>query len=242
MKDLIDKYIDGEMTVAEQVAFEELLRSDAQLRKEFMFRKDLNNAINEDDVMNLRESMEEIMHPNVPKRIPRPAFYTILAAAMAILIVLGIFFFPLNQKTNGKQFFTEYYVTYPSSVNTRAAADIPDRERITRKAFGYYEQQEFSKAKEQFKELINTDKDNHMAMFYLSISCVELKDFSQAEKYLNQLIKNPNHIFWEQAYWYLSLVYLQQEEYEKAKLLLQTIIKERYSYASRAEKILTQLD
>jgi len=242
MKDLIHKYIDGEMTVAEQVAFEELLRNDAELRKEFMLRKDVDNAINEDDVMNLRESMEEIMHPNFSKRIQRPAFYTITAAAMAILIVLGVFFLPLNQKTDAKQLFTEYYVTYPSLVNTRTATDISIREMITREAFDYYEQQEFSKAKKQFKELVNTDKDNHMALFYLAISCVELEDFSQAEKYLNQLIKNPNHIFWEQAYWYLSLVYLQQEEYEKAKLLLQTIIKERYSYASRAEKILTQLD
>lgn len=242
MKDLIDRYLDGEMTVAEQVAFEELLRKDTELRNEFMLRKDVDDAINEDDVMNLRESMEEIMYPNLSKRMSRPAIYKIMAAAMAILIVLGVCFLPLNQKTDGKQLFTEYYVTYPSSVNTRSAVDLSDREKITRKAFGYYEQHEFRKAKKQFKELLNTDKDNHMALFYLAISCVELENFSQAEKYLNQLIKNPNHIFWEQSYWYLSLVYLKQEKDDKAKLTLQTITNEKLSYASEAEKILKQLD
>jgi hypothetical protein len=54
MNDWIDKYLDGEMTVREQVTFEELLRKDTALRKEFLFRKDIDHAVAEQDIMNLR--------------------------------------------------------------------------------------------------------------------------------------------------------------------------------------------
>lgn len=55
MNDLIDKSLDGEMTLREQVTFEELLRKDTALRQEYLLRKAIDHAMAEQDIMHLRD-------------------------------------------------------------------------------------------------------------------------------------------------------------------------------------------
>jgi hypothetical protein len=43
------------MTLREQVTFEELLRKDTALQKEFLFHKEVDHAMAEQDIMHLRD-------------------------------------------------------------------------------------------------------------------------------------------------------------------------------------------
>ncbi|MEA2107550.1 MAG: tetratricopeptide repeat protein [Bacteroidota bacterium] len=138
--------------------------------------------------------------------------------------------------------FAHYYQRYPSFLNARSAADVSDQEQLTREAFESFNHKEFKTAKKHFMELLQSDKNNHLAKFYLAVSCIELNDFSHAERYLEELTHTPNHIFWEQSHWYLSLVYLKQEKYDEAEQILRTIVNEQFINFSDAEEILKQMD
>ncbi len=242
MNDLISKYLDGEMTVREQLRFEELLRTDSALRQEFMLQKRVEDALAEDDVMSLRNNLEQIMKPGFSKRKLRPVIYSAFVAVIVLFIVVGVKFLIPHQEPNGEQLFDSYYEKYPSSLNVRSGAEASSKESLTHKAFDCYEQQQLSKAKKYFTELLRDDKSNHRAMFYLAITNIELGDFIHAEKYLQRLVNHSNHIFWEQSNWYLALLYLKQQKYDKAKLSLRTIVDERLSYTSKAEELLKQID
>lgn len=242
MNDWIDKYLDGEMTVREQVTFEELLRKDTALRQEYLLRKAIDQAMAEQDIMNLRDQLNEIMNVHSKKRLLRPVMLSVSAAILIILVVIGVKFLIPQQAEDGEQLFAHYYQRYPSFLNARSAADVSDQEQLTREAFGSFNHKEFKTAKKHFMELLQSDKNNHLAKFYLAVSCIELNDFSHAERYLEELTHTPNHIFWEQSHWYLSLVYLKQEKYDEAEQILRTIVNEQFINFSDAEEILKQMD
>lgn len=242
MKHLIDRYLDGEMSVREQLAFEELLRDNPRLQKEFMFRKNVDEAIAEEDVMNLRDNLEEIIRGKPVNRFLRPVSLAVVAAMALLLLVAGWLFFKPQPARNGGQLFARSYEKYPSVFNARSTEEVAEQEILLRNAFAYYEQDQFNKAKEVFDSLVHTDQNNHMATFYLAISCIELGELDDAEKYLQLLVREPNQIFWEQSHWYLALVYVKQEKYAEAKKILQTIVNETLSYTAEAEEILKQLD
>ncbi|MEA2107551.1 MAG: hypothetical protein U9P82_12680 [Bacteroidota bacterium] len=92
MNDWIDKYLDGVMTVREQVTFEELLRKDTALRQEYLLRKAIDQAMAEQDIMNLRDQLNEIMNVHSKKRLLRPVMLSVSAAILIILVVIGVKF------------------------------------------------------------------------------------------------------------------------------------------------------
>lgn len=242
MKDLIERYLDGEMTVGEQASFEELLRENKDLREEFLLQKNINKAIDEKDIMDFRENLDEIMNPKSVKRLSKLAFYSAAAAVITILIVVGVKFILPVEDYSGDHFFDVYYENYPSILNARSAGDVSQQELLTRQAFEYYDAQNYRKAAKQFKELLTFDSTNHLAIFYIAIANIELEKYSDAEYYLAQLVNNPNQIFWEQSHWYLSLVYFKQNKITDAQRILRVIIKENLNKVSEAREILEKID
>ncbi|MFP4025797.1 MAG: hypothetical protein ACLFVR_14835 [Thiohalospira sp.] len=242
MKDLIERYLDGEMTVREQASFEELLRNNKELREEFFLRKNINKAIGEEDIMDLRDNLDEIINPKPVKRLTKLAFYSAAAAVIIILIVVGVkLILPVEDYT-GSHIFDLYYENYPSIINARSAEEVSQQELLTMQAFEYYDAQNYRKAVKQFKELLSFDTTNHLAIFYIAMAHIELEKYSDAEHYLTQLVNNPNQIFWEQSYWYLSLVYLKQNKITDAQKMLEFIIQENLNKASEANEVLEKID
>ncbi|MGM0408368.1 MAG: tetratricopeptide repeat protein [Bacteroidota bacterium] len=242
MNKQIERYLANEMTVREQTAFEDLLRKDPELMEEFLLRKKVNEAIIEDDIINLRDQIDHIASPKNLTIKHKSVFYALAAAIVIAFVVVGAHFIMQPEVHDGDQLFSSNYTTYPSVLNSRSANAVSVEEQLIRDAFKYYDHKNFKKATTHFSDLLTIDSKNHMAMFYLAISYIELENYAEAEIYLNQLLGNQNQIFWEQTNWYLSLVYLKQNKREKAVELLQIIIDENFSRSSDASKILDKLD
>lgn len=242
MNERMERYLANEMTVREQTAFEDLLRKDPELMEEFLLRKKVNEAIIEDDIMNLRDQIDHIASPKNLTIKHKSVIYALAAAIVIALVVVGAHFIMQTETHVGDQLFASYYSTYPSVLNSRSADAVSVEEQLIRNAFKYYDHKNFKKAATHFNNLLTFDSKNHMAMFYLAISYIELENYTEAEIYLNKLLGNQNQIFWEQSHWYLSLVYLKQNNTEKAVELLQIIIDENFSRSSDASKILDNLD
>ena len=238
--DLIEKYLMNEMSVREQVEFEESLRSDPGLMKEFLLRKDINDAIIEEDIIGLRNNLDEILNtePVSVKKINNTFIYSAVAAVIILIVVVAnIYIFPFS-RMDKNEIFQSYYTAYPAIMGFRSPVDQTEIEKILYDAFNYYDDGKYEMASGYFMQVLEKDNSNYMSQFYLSVCEIEKNNLSEAEEYLNDLILKKNHIFWEQSHWYLALVYLKQNEMISAESILKKVVQENMTQKSDAKFIL----
>lgn len=243
--DLIEKYLLHEMSVGEIKKFERLLQEDADLRRELSLRKRIDEAISEDDIMDLRESLNEITSikngNSLINFIERRKKVLSIAATIVIIISLSLkFLFPYSQSSD--KIFDSYYTTYPALANMRSISNNEQSENFLNRAFEFYENKDFKRASEGFKKVLNMDDRSFIARFYIALCEFEENNLIESEKYFTFLIQNNDHLFWEQSHWYLAMLYLKQDNNEKAKLVFEKIIVEEMVYKTKAKRILRKLD
>lgn len=246
MKDrfyLIEEYLAGELPAKEQTEFEELLRNNHELMKEFLLRKEISKAISEDDVMDLKNTLNEIDISEIKARklYKNPFVLSSVAAVAIILIIVSGFYLFSDKPMSGNDVFNSYYNVYPSVTSFRSMSIQTDSEQIINKAFSSYDIGNYKTSSDYFFRALGNDKSNPMFQFYLAICEIELENFDKSEKLLNELIFKNNHIFWEQSHWYLALVYLKQKDIENANRIFKIIIKEDMEKKSESKLIIKSL-
>ncbi|PLX12912.1 MAG: hypothetical protein C0597_12395 [Marinilabiliales bacterium] len=235
----LERYLTDEMSIREQVEFEELLRRDSELMQEFLLRKKINEAIQEKDIINLRDSLNDIADSNIKVKPGRSIAYTypsVAAVVVLLIVIANVYFNPFN-KLDQQEIFQSYYDTYPSINGHRSGTSAEQNVNLV-SAFNYYDESNYKEAEPYFKWVLEKDQSNVSNQFYLAICLIENSKLSEAEIYLNDLILKQDHLFWEQSHWYLALVYIEQEKVEQAKAIFEKIVKEKMTYASNAKKIL----
>lgn len=241
--ELIERYLEGEMSVREQAEFENLLRSDPDLKKEYLLRKEIYEAVAEDDIINLRSNLDEIIYQeNRYIKLRNPYLLSATAVILLLFIVISKIFLFSDKRVNEKDVFESFYSAYPATMSFRSPVDQSEQEKMLYNAFNLYVEGKYNLASEYFFKILKTDDSNTMAKFYLSICEIEKGNFKKSEKYLNDLILKNNHIFREQSHWYLALVYFEQNNIDSAKLLLEKIIEENMAQKQDAELILKSLN
>jgi tetratricopeptide (TPR) repeat protein len=242
--DLIEKYLTNEMSVKEQREFEELLINDPDLTKEFVLRKEIDNAVIEDDILNLRETLGDIINekPTFSLKIKKPFIYTSVAAVVVLLIMITNINILPEKKQENTELFQSYYSPYPTIMCFRSVADKTEIEEILYKAFSFYDEGKYEQASNCFSKVLNIDSKNYMSQFYLAICEIEKNNLQNANEYLNDLILKKDHVFLEQAYWYLALTQLKQNNFEDAESILEKVVQENMTRKPDAEVILKNLN
>ncbi len=237
--ELIEKYLMGEMSIKEQIEFEESMRNDTELMKEFLFRKDINEAVKEKDVIELRDKLEDIGDSiDFTKKRNFPIYtYSSVAAVLILLIVLASKYFNPFSKMEHKEIYEAYYQIYPSINENRSLNDSELDQNIFY-AFNYYKENKYDKAVEYFRKVFEEDSTNVLCQFYLAISLIEEGEIDEAEEYLIDLTLKQNHLFWEQSHWYLALIYIKEGKTDTAKGFLNKIVDEDMANKSEAKLIL----
>lgn len=246
MKDkfvLLEEYLDGLLSKQERILFEEILRSDSVLMKEFLLRKNINEALQEVDIIELRHTLDGILsNDHTTKRIYKNSiFVASLAACIALIVIFSwISFFSFPKLTN-QELFADNYSKYPVVTCFRSNTNITKKDLLICSAFEAYESNHYAKSQKYFYKLRKTDNANYMIEFYLALCELELNNLGESEKLLIDLTNTRNHIFWEQTHWYLALLYLKQDDVEKAKKVFEVIIKDEMCRKTEAESILKSL-
>ncbi|NOQ24530.1 MAG: tetratricopeptide repeat protein [Bacteroidales bacterium] len=242
--DLIEKYLTNEMSVKEQREFEELLLNDPDLMREFVLRKEIDNAVIEDDILNLRDKLGDIINekPIFSLKIKKPFIYTSVAAVVVLLIMITNINILPDKKKENTELFQSYYSPYPTIMCFRSVVDKTEIEEILYKAFSFYDEGKYEQASSSFSKVLNIDSSNYMSQFYLAICEIEKDNFKNANEYLNDLILKKDHVFLEQAYWYLALTKLKQNNFQDAESILEKVVQENMTRKADAELILKNLN
>ena len=241
--ELIEAYLDGTLSEREQLEFEENLKKDPELMKEYLLRKNINEAISEVDVLELRNKLNEIgSSENKIKRLCKnPFVFSSAAAAVILLFVISWSVFFSSEDISTGEVFNTYYTKYPVLTCNRSFSNENLKDKILVNGFNAYEKSFYIEAKDYFNQVLIMDNSNKMARFYYSICEIELNNLDNSEKLLKELTYKNNHIFWEQSHWYLALVYLKQEKIDKASEILTFINEEDLANKSESKKILKSL-
>ena len=90
--------------------------------------------------------------------------------------------------------------------------------------------------------IFNENSENMAANLYAGFSFMKLSDFKNAEYKFEEIIKDNNNLFIDQAEFNLALCYLATNKIEKASIHFQLIIDNNTAYSEKAQEILNDIN
>ncbi len=244
--DRIENYLDDQLNENETLDFEKDLMDDLDLEMELNLHNEINEAIMEEDVMDLRAKLEAIDIPKTPQEKRTKIFHhkwRLAAASMILFIGMASVYFMLgNKKYTNEEVFMNYYKPYSIVTNTRSLSEEANTNKIIEQAFQSYESKNYRAALSLFQTILDKDSTNLTSNFYSGISNIQIQEYLKANKNFIRVLDHKNNLFIEQSEWNLGFCYLMTNEREKAKETFTAIAKGNSFYRTKAKEILSKLE
>ena len=242
---LISKYLDGELTSVELSRFEEVLEKDQVLQSELELYKEVEEALSDTEVLNLRAQLE-LIHEEYTPRIERikekttkKVFKYAVAAGIAMAVSLGTYGLFFNH-ASGNRIVSQFYKPYDVTLVNRS--ENTNLDMVLKEGLMYYENEEYSKAIPLFNKVLDMNPRNIASNLYVGISQFEIKHYEDANVSFNNVIKHNDNLYIEQADWYLGFCYLMMNEKEKAIVQFTKLKDGNGIYRKDARKILKSIN
>lgn len=232
-----DEYLQGEMTVEDQLAFEQQLKDQPDLAMAFETYKEmhlhLENKFGQADELNafkknLKGISKEHFKKSKPKVIALRPWYYVVAASVAVLF--GLFF--LNQNSNPT--FEDY--NQPETAFFTERGEANSNLKLAQDAFNA---KRYKEAIPFFETILKVDKSAEIQYFY-GVALLEENKLPEAETVFAAL-KTGNSIYKNKAIWSLALTKLKQKDYKACKEFL-LMIPEDYEGNDQVDALLNDLD
>jgi len=232
------------MDPIEATGFEEALENNPELKQEMDLYMEVDNALADTEVLDLRSQLDEI-HEELSPQLEKPSKKSskrvmryAVAASIAVFISLGTYslFF---KKVNNNKIVTEFYKPYDVTLVNRSSND--NITPMMREALYKYENEEYREAAKLFQDILEINPQMTASYLYSGISYMELDQLKRAEKALTAVLEHNDNLYMEQADWYLGMVYLMMDEKDKAKIQFRKIKAADGYYRDEANKILRKI-
>ncbi|OUR98136.1 hypothetical protein A9Q86_13835 [Flavobacteriales bacterium 33_180_T64] len=260
--DRIMSYLNGDMTSTQKDDFERDCKNDIELNETVNIMKNmtiiygsedwyaLKNGsdkiketsllFNNDDVKQfsnkVRASQERYKSKTLNKT-SKVLRYVASIAAIGLLAFFLNYYFNINNTT--EDLFSTYYTTQDLPSFTVQNSDI----NTTAKAELLFKEEKFHEALELFNSINeNSSMTNPNIILYSAMCNLELEKYDIALNYLEEL-EHSNTIDFHKSYWFKSLLYLKQNQNDKAILTLKILSKNKnYFNHDKAIELLKELD
>ncbi len=201
-----ERFLMDRMDPAERARFLKALDSDTDLALRFDDFKTLFRAVEEDA---LRNNLEDI-HDQVtrtPTRIQRPKFnYMRMAATVAVLIALGIFF--LNRKSANERLYDTYFTPDPGLPTVMGTTD----NFAFYDAMVNYKQGQYKTAIGKWEKLLATKPRNDTLNYFLGSAYMADGETPKAIPFFEHALQTTNSVFTNDILYYLAMAKLKQND------------------------------
>jgi hypothetical protein len=238
-----EDYLSGYLSGKELELFEKELKTNPELASEVLLRTEIENALRDKNFMDFRNLLN-----NTPRvrhqysngvNIRNEVFRTWQIAAASFLLVIlagGMWYIFSSNFYSSDRLISKYYKPAQSIGQNRSVEFGTDD--ALKEAFSYYQQNDYLNALKYFSTL-----DNQVtAKFYSGVCYIELEDYQKATSSFEFVINNKDNLFIEQAEWYLGLIYLMNNDKDKASDQFTKISRTDSFYSNQAQEILKYLD
>jgi len=265
----IDQYLSGTLEGEPLEIFDKRLQQDEAFAKEVEHHTDLITGIaafseqsikNDLDQVQLElekdefftKTSEEKPQTNTPApeaKIVKFGIRKVLAYAATILLLVSAGFWFVNQQLFTQDHFATHFQPYEDvltedildELSSFGFGEVSEEERLKalQACMELYNKKSFQLANITFKDYLKKYPNDFEAIFYQSLSQIELGKYKEAISQLVILQKTDGFRFEKESTWYLALVYFKNQQPEKAKALLKIIASDQDSpFQKSSQKIL----
>jgi len=243
----LEKYISNEFSFEEMAAFEAELSSNYKLQEEIDLMKNVDQALSETDVMQLRNNLQNIASQVDADKQKQRSFVgksdlkrIISSATVAASIVLLLSFSGiLSKQYSSDEIYQKFYTKYEIAGTVRSA-NLNENKTFAL-ALQKYENKDYTEALNLFGQVISNDPNNVASHFYSGVSLQETGKYNMAIKEYETVIFNKDNLFTEQAEWYTGLCLLQTNENKKAHKQFKKIALSKGFYQQKATELLKKI-
>jgi hypothetical protein len=219
--DLIDAYLGEKLDPAGMQAFEQLLREDPAVATEFAFRKDLRDALLQQEGEALRARMQRIVKADAPKR--RNVWFAWgIAASVCLLLGFTWWWLTPPQRLNHDQLFATYLHPEPIFDLTRSPDDSA---RTTSRAqlAAAYAQENYPAILTQLTGMPDSllDLDD---LYLKALAFVQTQQDSAALGVLDQILATGNAAYMEKTSRMEVLVLIRLGQLQAARLQMNALL------------------
>jgi len=236
----IARYLEGQMEKDEIQDFEKTLDEDNSLKMAVASQQETHLAVELYSRSVIKDKVKSIHNQIKSQEIQssRPGFSVMrIAATVSILLMVGLGYFYVSQNYNSNQLADNAFELYPNRFNNMGER----AEGAFNRGLTAYDNKNYDEAISQFKLVEDQNTQFLDAQFYLGVSYLGSDNFSMASTQFEYILARES-MYVESAEWYLSLCYLQLDEVEKAKSILQTVVDSGGARATTAQELLDQLN
>jgi len=229
------------MQPAEKVWFEKELDGNPLLQKELELRRKTEEILSNVDSMEFRRKLQaaENKHRSMTSvtRAVRKIPVNYAAVFMGLVIISSLIIYTGNSYNLEK--ITEKYTSEFQPVSpSRSALQLFDEDYNM--GVNYFNEGDFNNAILCLEKVV--DQDNIQSKFLAGVSQMNIKEYSSAAGSFEKVIDHNDNLFLQKATWYLSICYLNTNEIEKAKVILEGIVASESKYKKEAKKAIKRVE
>lgn len=214
----IERYLTHSMDVEEQSAFESEIASNSSLQQKVNEVRILIAGVEAAALKDKLETFHSKVQPThsavktpntfIKKKKKNYAWYGVAAS---IFLFMGLFWF-LNKSPKNEELYNKYYIQDAGLPTTMSStSQYTFYEGMVR-----YKQGHFQEALQTWKALHKENPKNDTLQYFIGVAHTALENDSEALKFLNEVSHNQQSSFHEDANYYLGLLYLKNNEWQKS--------------------------
>lgn len=235
--EMIERYLNDELTAEEKLQAEQRMSVDPEFKRRLEVFREYQQMHSEEQV-SFRELLQEVEREYLQSKKPKK-FWLIAASVSTICLLAAVYFLFFNPSPQPQALYAQYFS--PPADNLTVRGD--QGRQLLSEAMTLYNDQQFAEALQRFESWQEQHPDSIPVIFYSAISHMALGDMQPAIAQLEQ-------ISWENtesgpykvaARWYLSLAYLKNEKTAESRKILIDLAEGSSSYAAKAQQLLREL-
>lgn len=241
--DIIEQYVDGNMTEAERENFEQNLASDELLKIEYALYTQIVESVGEYFMAKHKNKLRtidlelDLENASTPKS--RRIILFSIAASLVILLVSYFAISPLFNQPDLKAIASNYDEVdkgIPVLMSMNGDSQFS-------KAMNQYKQKDYQGSLSILQQLSNDKKNNDTLIYYIGINYQMLDSLQMAINYFKKAENFQYSIFKDKADFRLAICYLKLENKEDALAVLKSIGgNSKHLYQEKALKMLGELE
>ena len=233
------RYLNGKLTDSERYDLEQRIANDpdAQIALEVMAQNELSPKELQNDLSDIQQRWK--------KRANRSRHtFPLWVNRVAAVLFLGFGVWAATQYYQDQQNSTLYahFFDNDNYLSVRGKNTVSDSFSLALRAYG---DKNYESSYAQFNHLADVQPSNNQIRLYAAMSAMQLGKNFEAKQLLNDVIEQTHKAHEEaSAYWYLALVYLQENSEAESKKRLQWLVDNASNsqWGSQAGKLMGELE
>ncbi|HSW67177.1 MAG TPA: tetratricopeptide repeat protein [Bacteroidales bacterium] len=214
---LIDRYLSGEMEADERKQFEQELKSNIRLAKEFRLSQDIDLMLADEAMIDFSRKLADVHRLRAKQRGVRfllrrfhKRWYYAAASIVLVVITAGMLYFLFPSRFTNEKIFSMYYSSDQVMSVTRSGSNhLFD-------AVYKFQQKDYEGALVLFEEILSADTANIAVRFYSGVANIETGRYDEAISTFRAIIRHQDNLYIEHATWFLALTYLKNFQTDEA--------------------------